>query len=136
AIAGEGRHAKNPPHVGRTIAFASHEFSNAVEKTAVRQILGRCRMNRMEISVKADVVLPERGNDIVPAASFQSARLLADDLESGPDFSLREQVRHAFGRVVRGGKQVVLRVEPQNDINPRRVLRRLQTPGKSGVTQL
>ena len=90
----------------------------------------------MEIGVKADVVLPERGNDIVPAASFQSARLLADDLECGPNVSLGEQVRHALGRVVRGRKQIVLRVEPQNDINPRRILHRVQTPGKSRVTRL
>jgi len=76
-------------------------------------------MDAVPVGVVADGVFRERRNDVAPATAFEHARLFADHLESGVDAGRGEVVRDAQGRVVGGRFEVVLRVEPEDDVHGR-----------------
>ena len=70
----------------------------------------------MEIGVVADVVFLQLGNYVAATAPLQNARLFADQFECGADAALGEHVCQPFGRVVVRGQQVVLGIEPEDDL--------------------
>ena len=56
-------------------------------------------------------------DDIRPAAPLQGARLLADDFERAADALLGEELGDVQARVVVGRQDVVLGVEPEDDVD-------------------
>src|SRR6185436_820508 len=74
-------------------------------------------MNRMEIRMITDVMLFERIDHVSPAAFFEHARLFTDQLERRANFSFSEQFRETFGSVVVRRQEVIVRVEPEDDVH-------------------
>ena len=114
AVAAQPGHAEDAPHVARARALPPGELGDTVEPPAAREVLRRRRVHGMEVGVVADVVPAERRDHVRPPALLEDARLLPHDLERGPDPPRGEDLRHALRRVVAGGKEVVLGVEPQD----------------------
>ena len=75
----------------------------------------------MIIGVIADLVFLQCSDRVFAFALLQGAGLFADDLERGLDAFAAEKVGDVQGRIVAGGQQIVLGVEPQDDVNPRLV---------------
>ena len=75
------------------------------------------------VRVVADLVASQGGDYVLAAAPLEGARLLAHHLEGGADALLRQQLRHPLRRVIARGKDVVLGVEPEDDVDPAGALR-------------
>ena len=71
----------------------------------------------MRVGVITDGMLLKRRDDIGSMPPFQSARLLADQLKRGADSLLSEERRQPFRRVIAGRQDLILGVEPENNIN-------------------
>ena len=80
---------------------------------------GRRRLHAVKIRVVADLVFLERVDDVGPPAAFQLASLFADDLERAADVLLRQEFGDVQGGIVASRQDIILRVEPEDDINRR-----------------
>src|SRR5439155_17679459 len=69
------------------------------------------------IRVIADLVLLKSGNNILTPPPFEHPRLFADKFERGADVPLGEHLAKAFGRIIIGRQQIILGIEPKNDID-------------------
>src|ERR1039458_8152510 len=76
-------------------------------------------MNAVPVGMVADGVFRERRDYVAPAAAFEYARLFANHLESGVDAGRGEVARDAQGSVIGGWFEVVLGVEPEDDVHGR-----------------
>ena len=76
-------------------------------------------MDAVPVGMVADGVFRERRDDVAPAAAFEYARLFANHLESGVDAGCGEVGGDAQGSVIGGRFEVVLGVEPQDDVHGR-----------------
>jgi hypothetical protein len=74
-------------------------------------------MDGMKIRVIADVVLSERADDVVVSSLLEHSRLFADQLECREDPTLREHFRQALRGIVVRREKVILRVEPEDDVD-------------------
>ncbi len=71
----------------------------------------------MKIRVVADVVFLERGDHVRAAALFEHAGFFTHDFECRPDAPARKHVGQPQARVVIRRQQVVLGVEPEDDVD-------------------
>ena len=71
----------------------------------------------MEIGVITDVVQGECPHHVPTPALFKYARFLADDFESSANAEVRQIARNVQGGIIGGRLHVVLRVEPENDVD-------------------
>ena len=71
----------------------------------------------MKIGVVTDVVLSQRQNHVAPTALLEDARLFTDQLEGRANVALCEHLSQALRGVVIRGQQVILRVEPEDDMD-------------------
>ena len=94
------------------------------------KIHGNGRLLTVRVRVIADVVTRERGNDVASAAALEHARLLADDLERGPDPERRQHLRQTLRRVIVLRQEVVLDVEPERHVDRRHAVLRRDRAGE------
>jgi len=71
----------------------------------------------MKVGVVADVVFFKRGNDIAATAPFEYSGLFTDQLERRANAAVREHFGQTLRRVVVGRQEIILRVEPKNDVD-------------------
>ena len=126
AVAGR-RRPENARHIADALLLAAIELGHAVVPPGVLEVDRNRRLAAVRVRVIADLVLLERGDHVASPALFQHARLLADDLERRPDPSVGQRLRNPLRRVVILRQDVVLRVEPERDVN--RWMRRLSEGG-------
>ena len=100
--------------------LAALELGDAVVPGEIRQIQRRRWLGAVEVGVIADLVLLERRDDIGPLALLQHPRLLADHLEGRTHAAGRQDLGDFLRGIVAGGQEVVLRVEPEDDVHLRR----------------
>ena len=74
-------------------------------------------MDRVKIRVIPNDVLLERGDNIAASALLQYARLLADHLERCANVPFGEHFGEPPGRIIIGRQQVILCIEPENNID-------------------
>ena len=123
--------SENPLDVVVPWLLAPIEFRHAFIPTQVGQIHGRAGLNAVPVRVIADLVLLEGIDDILPAAPLQSARLFPHDFEGGPDVFLCQKLGHSQGSIIASRQDVILRVEPQNDVDLRRLFHALNRSAES-----
>ena len=117
AIAGERFDAENPTHVSRSAALAPGKLGHPIEQSALGEILGGRRMHGMKIGVVTYVVLLQFGNHVAPSALLEDARLFPDQFECGADAAFGEHLGQALCCVVVRRQQVILRIEPEDDVD-------------------
>ena len=74
-------------------------------------------MNGMKIGVVTYVVLLQFGNHVAPSALLEDARLFPDQFECGADAAFGEHLGQALCCVVVRRQQVILRIEPEDDVD-------------------
>src|SRR5262249_31118016 len=87
------RLTEDPLQVFDARPFAPLELGDALVPAERREVHGRTGLRRVPIRVKSDVVLLERFDDVLPAATLEGARLFADDLKGGADAFAGEEIR-------------------------------------------
>lgn len=121
------RPLKNPGHIPRALLLAPDEFLHTVVPSHRVQIRGRRRRHAVEVGVIADVMTPQRGDDVAAASLLECARLLAGDLEGPADASFGQDARNAQRRSVAFRREVVFGVEPEYDVRVTGPCRRDET---------
>ena len=117
------RFAEDPRHLARALSLAPLELRAAVVPTRVLQVHGNRRLLAVGVRVIADVVLLQGGDDVRAPPLLEDAGFLADDLEGRLHPKARQHLGKTPRRVVILRKDVVLGVEPQDDVDRRRRLR-------------
>jgi len=112
-------HAKDPLNISRALRFAPEELGATVVPSRMLQIDCNRWLLAMCVRVIADVVTLQRGNHIGTSARLEDARLLADHLEGRSDAEAGQHLRQPLRRIVILRQDVVLRVEPQRDVDRR-----------------
>jgi hypothetical protein len=88
---------------------------------ALSQIFGRRRMHRMEVGVISNIVLLKCVDDISPPTFLEHARLFPHHLECRAHAPLCEHLTEPPRRIIIGRQQVILGIEPKDDIHPPRL---------------
>lgn len=128
---GDQRGAEDPRDVAAALRLAALELRAAVVPSCVLEVHGNGRLLAVRVGVVADLVLLHGGDDVRAAALLEDARLLADDLEGRLHPEARQHLCKALCGVVILRKEVVLGVEPQDDMDRRGRLLRLGTAGQA-----
>ena len=89
-------------------------------------------MLAVRVGVVADGMFLQRGNHVCAMAALKRARFFANDLKCRLNALLGQERRQAFGRVIALRQDVVLGVEPENDID---LARRWPVGKKIGIHQ-
>ena len=116
-VAGEFFDAEDAADVVGAALFAADELGDAVEEAGFGQILGGGGVDGVEVGVVADVVLLEGGDDVGALALLEDAGFFTDHFEGGGDIAFREKLGDAEGSIIVGGENVVLGVEPEDDVD-------------------
>ena len=74
-------------------------------------------MNGMEICVVRNVMPFERADHVLPSPPLQHPRLLPNDFKRRPDTPLGQQAGQPFASIIVSRQQVVLSIEPKDDID-------------------
>ena len=81
------------------------------------------------------------GDHVVALASLQYADFFTDHFEGGADALMSEKRRYMEGRIVGGGLDVILGIEPEDDVDlrpaatsPTATAETSPMPGQTGVT--
>ena len=77
-------------------------------------------MDRVKIGMIADGMALECGDDVGASALFEDSGLLSDHLEGGADAAVTQQSGQSKAGIIVGGQQVILRIEPKQDVHPGR----------------
>src|SRR5439155_22851313 len=114
-----GGDAEDALDVVVTGSFAAVELGHAFVPAQVGEVHGRAGLHAVIIGVVADLVFLQGGDDVGPVAPLQRARLFADDLEGGAHAFAGQEVGDVQRGVVTRRQDVVLGVEPEDDVDAR-----------------